>query len=190
MKYKWFSIFLIIVTVNAFFSNVSAQDSETYSIKKYCISSGFFDFNSDKNFYHFASLGSPVCTKQMGNEYYLLSGYWVSQNNMPEDPTPVLLASSDEYFKLGIFPNPLKSNAILKFSCPQRAQLKVNLYSFNGSHLKIVMNRIYEKGEYQIQIYDQISWLDPGIYFMELTATDPSNGSLLIKKILKTVIIK
>ncbi len=190
MNYKCLSIIIIVVVGHLFLSNVSAQGSGTYVIKKYCISSGFFDFNSDNSFFHYASMGAPICTNQMGDEHYLLSGYWVSSKNLAEEPTTVLFPYSEKKFQICIYPNPLSANAKLKFSFPQTARLEVNIYSLNGSYLRSILNRTYDKGKYEYQIYDQFTSLESGIYFIEFTATDPLNGSVMIKKMLKTVVIK
>lgn len=62
-----------------------------------------------------------------------------------------------------IFPNPLTQNASLSFTIPEKSNVKITLYNAQAIPVDVLLNSVYEKGQYSTPL--QRNNLPVGVYF-------------------------
>lgn len=95
----------------------------------------------------------------------------------------------NEFCLLQNFPNPFNSNTIISYSVPYKSNVQVKVYNLLGQLIQSLVNEEKTVGTYEV-IFDASS-VASGIYFYQLTATDPltSSGQILIQ-IKKMILLK
>jgi len=81
-------------------------------------------------------------------------------------------------FKASIYPNPASDQVHLKFSLPERSQVKIDLFKANGQLIKSIGNIVYESGAQSTEI--SLKGLSSGIYWIKLTSESNSQSFKLI----------
>jgi flagellar hook assembly protein FlgD len=73
------------------------------------------------------------------------------------------------------YPNPFNNSTTIEFELAESKQVTVDIYDFNGNHIKSVANSFYSKGKYTIN-WDASSEngikVASGIYFCVLKANN------------------
>ena len=90
-----------------------------------------------------------------------------------EIPTAFYLAQN--------YPNPFNPTTKIRFSVPQRSQIRLKVFDVLGRNVSVLADGVYESGKYEVEF--NASSLPSGVYFYNLT-----NGSNSITK--KMLLIK
>ena len=81
-------------------------------------------------------------------------------------------------FKASVYPNPASDQVHLRFSLPERSQVKIDLFKANGQLIKSIGNIVYESGAQSTEI--SLKGLSSGIYWIKLTSESNSQSFKLI----------
>lgn len=106
--------------------------------------------------------------------YWFVIGTRTDVKTKPEEiPTSFELAQN--------YPNPFNPTTKIRFSVPQRSQIKLKVFDVLGRNVSVLADGVYESGKYEVEF--NASSLPSGVYFYNLT-----NGSNSITK--KMLLIK
>ena len=85
-------------------------------------------------------------------------------------------------YQLSVYPNPSVGNAVIKYSLPENASIRLGLYDISGRLVKTIYSGVQEKGNYEVNVGSNLSVrptgqvrhmglsLPKGIYFVKLEA--------------------
>ena len=99
--------------------------------------------------------------------------YFTLDNSIEDNTFPV-----DNNFSL--YPNPVKSELICKFSMVKKEEVEISLFNIKGQKVRNVLNRFVRAGDNSLTI--DMKCLNEGIYLLKV---DVKNSNLVIKKIVK-----
>ena len=85
-----------------------------------------------------------------------------------------------EVFNISLYPNPVKSELICKFSMVKKEEVEVSLFNIKGQKMKNVLNRFVRAGDNILTI--DMKCLNESIYLLKV---DVKNSNSVIKKIVK-----
>ena len=80
---------------------------------------------------------------------------------------------------LHVFPNPVSSNAIIKFEVAGSGPVELSIRDLNGREVATIIKSSFEKGSHQVQL--DATRLKPGIYFCTLK----TNNGISTQKVIK-----
>ena len=73
------------------------------------------------------------------------------------------------------YPNPFNPSTTIRFSLPQAAQIKLNLYNMIGEQIATLAEGMYETGNHKVTF--NAANLPSGAYIYRIESSDPSTGS-------------
>lgn len=91
-------------------------------------------------------------------------------------PNPVNdVKESDELTPRGFtlmqnYPNPFNPSTMIKFGIPELSEVRITVYNILGQTVKVLADKVYEPGNYEINFNTQESALVSGVYFYEMSA--------------------
>lgn len=129
-----------------------------------------------------------MATDIVGEISFLSSGFWASANFSPEIPIGVLTFQPANEFEVSLFPNPVKGDARIRFTCSESMELSVHVYLISGSMHNILLENSFEAGEHEVHFTREQLDLAPGVYIMEFIARDPGKSNPKYRTLLKTIV--
>ena len=119
------------------------------------------------------ALGFSTSNSAVVNHRPLIFIYCTSNASICDNIIP-------EVFNISLYPNPVKSELICKFSIVKKEEVEVSLFNIKGQKVRNVLNRFVKAGDNSLTI--DMKCLNEGIYLLKV---DVKNSNPVIKKIVK-----
>jgi hypothetical protein len=101
-----------------------------------------------------------------GRYYYRLKQVDIDGRFEYSPIVSAVLGGTEAYRLDQNYPNPFRSETILRFSIPQKAHVKLSLFDTHGRLLKVLVNGSKDKGTHAVTV--NASALTSGIYYYKL----------------------
>ena len=119
------------------------------------------------------ALGFSTSNSAAVNHRPLIFIYFTSNISIEDNQFPIVNNFS-------LYPNPVKSELICKFSMVKQNEVEISLFNIKGQKVRNVLNRFVRAGDNSLTI--DMKCLNEGIYLLKV---DVRNSNPVIKKIVK-----
>jgi hypothetical protein len=133
-----------------------------------------------------STLGQLAIGKMINHNLFAFSGFW-----LPIFPSQPSIKEDEEIKNLPIitklyqpFPNPFFSSAIITYSLEKEEDIKILIYSLNGSLVRILFNGKEKRGRYLIKWDGKDNKgknVNKGIYFLRFITNNYQETKKIIK---------
>ncbi|MDP8206432.1 MAG: S8 family serine peptidase [Candidatus Electryonea clarkiae] len=89
-------------------------------------------------------------------------------------PLSEIVENPSNYSISNVYPNPFNSTAIIRYSLPERADIKLKIYDILGREVETIRRGLHLPGSYEIQYGSTI--ISSGVYFLTIESNNNINA--------------